>query len=280
MNNSIHPCLWFDGNAKEAATFYCSIFPNSKITVDTPMVINFEINGKKFMGLNGGPMFKINPSISIFVYCKTADETDKIYNRLAEGGEPLMAIGKYDWSERYGWIKDKFGMTWQVMLAPEEKIMPCLLFTGEKFGKAEEAINFYTSVFSAGPGGANSAVNAMHHYPTETPFAGKVLFADFNLDQYNMTAMDGPGDHAYTFNEAVSFVVDCNTQEEIDYYWNKLTEGGAESMCGWLKDKFGVSWQIVPTVLGKLMSDPEKAPRVVQAFMQMKKFDIQKLLDA
>jgi predicted 3-demethylubiquinone-9 3-methyltransferase (glyoxalase superfamily) len=271
MNNTIHPCIWFDGNAKEAATFYCSIFPGSKITADTPMVVTFELNGKKFMGLNGGPMFKINPSISIFVNCKTAVETDAIYNRLAEGGEPLMAIGKYDWSERYGWIKDKYGLTWQVMLSPEEKICPSLLFTGDKFGKAEEVINFYTSVFD------NSAVNAMHHYPNETPFAGKVLFADFSLNQYNMTAMDGPGEHAYTFNEAVSFVVDCDTQEEIDYYWNKLTEGGAESMCGWLKDQFGISWQIVPTILGQLMSDPEKAPRVIQAFMQMKKFDIEKL---
>lgn len=275
MTNQIHPCLWFDGQAKEAATFYCSVFKNSKITTDTPMVVMFEINGKKIMGLNGGPMFKINPSISIFVYCKTIAETDEIYNKLAEGGEPLMAIGKYDWSERYGWIKDKFGMTWQVMLAPEEKICPSLLFTGDKFGRAEEAINFYTSVFD------NSTVNAMHHYPNETPFAGKVLFADFNLNQYNITAMDGPGEHAYTFNEAVSFVVDCATQEEIDYYWNTFTaDGGEESMCGWLKDKFGVSWQIVPAILGKLMSDPEKAPRVMKAFMQMKKFDIQKLLDA
>ena len=274
MNNSIHPCIWFDGNAKEAATFYCSIFSNSKITVDTPMVVNFELWGKKFMGLNGGPMFKINPSISFFVYCKTAEQTDEIYNRLAEGGEPLMAIDKYDWSERYGWIKDKFGLTWQVMLTPEEKIMPCLLFTGDKFGKAEAAINFYTSVFD------DSAVNALHHYPNETPFAGKVLFSDFNLTQYNITAMDGPGDHTFTFNEAVSFVVECQNQEEIDYYWNTLTEGGEESMCGWLKDKFGISWQIVPAILGQLMSDPEKAPRVMQAFMQMKKFDIEKLKQA
>jgi predicted 3-demethylubiquinone-9 3-methyltransferase (glyoxalase superfamily) len=92
--------------------------------------------------------------------------------------------------------------------------------------------------------------------------------------------MDGPGEHAFAFNEAVSFVVDCKDQEEIDYYWNKLTEGGQESQCGWLKDQFGISWQIVPAILGKLMSDPEKAPRVMQAFMQMKKFDIEKLIQA
>ena len=92
--------------------------------------------------------------------------------------------------------------------------------------------------------------------------------------------MDGPGVHEYTFNEAVSFTVSCQTQEEIDYYWNKLSEGGSEWQCGWLKDKFGVSWQIVPAILGTLMSDPAKSERVVNAFMQMKKFDIEKLVNA
>ena len=140
MNNSVYPCMWFDGQAKAAAEFYCSVFKNSRIINTTPMVVIFELNGSKFMALDGGP--------------------------------------------------------------------------------------------------------------------------------------------EYTFNEAVSFVVNCETQEEIDHYWSKLTEGGREWRCGWLKDKFGVSWQIVPSILGKLMSDPEKAPRVMYAFMQMKKFNIEKLLQA
>jgi predicted 3-demethylubiquinone-9 3-methyltransferase (glyoxalase superfamily) len=274
MNNNIHPCIWFDGNAKEAATFYCSVIPGSKITVDTPMVVNFELMGKKFMGLNGGPMFKINPSISVFVNCKTAEQTGEIYNRLAEGGEPLMPLGKYDWSESYGWIKDKYGLTWQIMLGGEEKISPSLLFTGTNFGRAEAAIKFYTSVFT------DSSIDVLQLYPNETPFAGKVLFSECKLNQYNLITMDGPGEHAYTFNEAVSFVVECQNQEEIDYYWNILTEGGTESQCGWLRDKFGISWQIVPAILGQLMSDPERATRVIQAFMKMKKFDIEKLIQA
>jgi len=139
MNNEISLCLWFNGQAKEAAEFYCSIFSNSKITSANPMMVTFELNGRKMMGLNGGPQFK--------------------------------------------------------------------------------------------------------------------------------------------FNEAASLVVNCENQEEIDYYWTKLTEGGEESMCGWLKDKYGLSWQIVPKILGKLVSDPEKGPRVVQAFMKMQKFDIQTLLN-
>ena len=140
MKNSIYPCLWFDGQAKAAAEFYCSIFKNSKITVDTPMVVNFELNGKKFMGLNGGPNYK--------------------------------------------------------------------------------------------------------------------------------------------FNEAVSFVIDCETQEEIDYYWNALVKGGEESMCGWLKDKFGISWQIVPTILASLMTDPARAQKVMQVVLKSKKFNIDELKNA
>lgn len=141
MKHEIYPCLWFNGQAQEAAKFYCEVFKDAKITADNQMVVIFELNGKKFMGLNGGPQFK--------------------------------------------------------------------------------------------------------------------------------------------FNEAVSFVVDCDTQEEIDHYWSKLTaNGGSEGNCGWLKDKFGVSWQIVPTVLPKLLSDPARAQRVLQAYMKMKKFDIKELESA
>ena len=275
MQNEIYPCLWFDGNAKQAAEFYCSIFPDSKITTDTPMVVNWELWGKKFMGLNGGPIFKINPSISIFVNCKTVEQTDEIYNGLAAGGEPLMAIGKYDWSERYGWIKDKYGLTWQVMLSTEEKISPALLFSGDKFGKAEEAINLYTGIFD------NSSINVMQHYPEQTPFVGKVLFSESKLNNYNLIAMDGPGEHAFAFNEAVSFVVECRNQEEIDNYWTKLiNDGGNESRCGWLKDRFGLSWQIIPANMGKLMTDPEKGQRAMAAMMKMVKNDIATLENA
>lgn len=140
MKNPVYPCLWFDNQAKEAAEYYCSIFENTKITSENPIVVMFDLNGNKFMALNGGPNFN--------------------------------------------------------------------------------------------------------------------------------------------FTEAVSFVVECEDQAEIDRYWDALTAEGSESMCGWCKDKYGVSWQIVPAILGKLMSDPEKGGRVVQAFMKMKKFDIQALLDA
>lgn len=278
MNNTIYPCLWFDGNAKEAAEFYCSIFQNSKILDNTPLVVTFELNGKLIMGLNGGPMFKLNPSISLFVYCESLSETNLVWDKLIEGGKEMMPIDNYPWSERYGWLQDKFGFTWQISIADSEnaqlKITPSMLFTGKKFGRAEEAINFYSSVFE------NSSTGTLIHYPENDANGGKVMYSEFKLNHYDIIAMDGPGVHDYTFNEAVSFVVSCETQEEIDHYWENLTQGGEESQCGWLKDKFGVSWQIVPAILATLMSDPSKSERVVSAFMQMKKFDIEKLVNA
>jgi predicted 3-demethylubiquinone-9 3-methyltransferase (glyoxalase superfamily) len=279
MTNQIYPCLWFDGQAKAAADFYCSIFKNSKITVETPMVVNFELGGKKFMGLNGGPNFKINPSISIFATFESIDETNFIWNKLIEGGKALIEIDKQDWSERYGWLQDKFGMTWQISVVNNDgdkaKITPAMLFTGDRFGQAEEAVNFYTSIFE------NSGIDVRFHYPESSPFKGKLMYSEFNLKQHDFKVMDGFGNHEFGFNEAVSLVVDCKNQEEIDYYWNKLSgEGGQESQCGWLRDKFSVSWQIVPTILGELMGNPEKGQRVMQVVMQSKKFDIEKLKNA
>jgi predicted 3-demethylubiquinone-9 3-methyltransferase (glyoxalase superfamily) len=280
MNNNIHPCLWFDGNAKAAADFYCSLFPGSKITADTPMVVNFELSGQKFMGLNGGPMFKFNPSISFMVISETDDEINELWKQLSEGGFVMMPLNKYDWSERYGFVQDRFGVCWQIMKGKysdvNQKITPTLLFVGNSFGKAENAVKFYTEVFP------QSFIDGILLYTKEEgEAAGTVKHSQFILDKKVFMAMDGLGNHPFAFNEAISLVVDCNTQEEIDYYWSKLIEdGGQESQCGWLKDKFGVSWQIVPAVLGKLMTDPERSQRVMQAFMKMKKFDIATLMNA
>ena len=116
MQHNIYPCLWFDGNAKEAATFYCSIFNNSTITTDNGMVVMFEIEGKKVMGLNGGPIFSINPSISFFVTCESHEEIENIWNKLMVGGTAMMALDKYPWGEKYGFVKDTFGMTWQLII--------------------------------------------------------------------------------------------------------------------------------------------------------------------
>ncbi len=274
MNNNIHPCLWFNGNAKAAADFYCSLFPSSNITVDTPMVVNFKLSGQKFMGLNGGPQFKFNPSISFFIISESNEEIDELYKQLSDGGMVMMALGKYDWSEYYAFVQDRFGLAWQIMKGKlsdvNQKITPAFLFVGSNFGKAAQAVKFYIEVFP------QSSIDGILLYTKqEGDVAETVKHAQFILDKKVFMAMDGAGAHNFAFNEAISFVVECNNQQEIDFYWNKLiADGGQESNCGWLKDKFGVSWQIVPTILGKLMTDPVKTPRVMQAFMQMKKFDI------
>lgn len=277
MKPSLYPCLWFDNNASEAATFYTGLFKDAAITDSNPIVTMFRIGDKTFMCLNGGPKFSFTPSISFFVYCKNVEETNTLWNKLIQGGSVMMDINQYPWSERYGWLIDKYGLTWQISVVnpgEKESIRPCMLFTGSVFGKVEEAMGFYTKTFK------NSAITRLSHYPSGDANAGKVLYAEFQLNGYNAIAMDGPGNHAFSFNEAVSFVVTCETQDEIDFYWNTLSTGGEESMCGWLKDKYGVSWQIVPSILGDLMRDPQRSGRVVQAFLKMKKFNIQALLDA
>ena len=271
----ISPCLWFDGQAKEAAELYCSIFPNSKISIDTPVVVNFQLCGQKFIGLNGGPMFKANPSISFYVACETEAEVDALWQPLAEGGTPMIPLDKYPWSEKYGWIKDKFGTTWQITLDTMndfgQKIIPSMLFTEGVHGKGSEALDFYTGLFP------NSSVNVKVVYGAgESTYAttGMLKFSHFKLNNQSFIIMDAGFPQPYSFNEGISLVVDCENQEEVDYYWEKLTaDGGEESMCGWLKDKYGLSWQVTPRQLIEMTSDPdkEKAGRATQEMLKMKK---------
>ncbi len=279
MKNQIYPCLWFDGKAKEAAEFYCSVFAETAITAENPMVVTFESDGQKFMLLNGGPQFAINPSVSFFVVCETAGEVDKTWESLLDGGSVLMPLDKYEWSEKYGWVQDKFGVNWQLSFGKiqdvGQKFTPTLMFTNALAGKAEQAVLFYTGVF------ANSSVRGILKYAAgDQDIEGNVKHAQFNLGKQVFMAMDSSWPHEFGFNEAVSFVVECETQEEIDYFWEKLSAVPEAEQCGWLKDQFGVSWQIVPAILEKLMSDPSRSQRVIDAFLQMRKFDIEKLVNA
>lgn len=275
MKNNLHPCIWYDGNAKAAAEFYCSLFPGSSITADTPLVVNFELFGQKFMGLNGGPMFKPNPSVSFFLISESDEEINEWWAKLSDGGFVMMPLDKYEWSERYGFVQDKFGLSWQIMKGKysdvNQKITPCFLFVGESYGKAEAAVNLYTKIF---PSSSISGILLYQENEGEQ-VAGKVKHSQFILDDKVFMAMDGFGQHEFAFNEGISFVVECKDQAEIDYYWEKLIEnGGQESMCGWLKDRFGISWQIIPAHIGQLMMHPEKGQRAMQALMKMRKIDI------
>ena len=292
----ITPHLWFDKEAEEAAEYYASIFKNSKIgsvsrytdagqeihkqKAGTAMTVEFELEGYKFVALNGGPIFKFNPSISFFVRCASESEIDELYNKLSEGGEVLMPFQKYPFSEKYAWISDKYGVSWQLFLgdSDKQKIAPCLLFVGEQNGKTEKAMNLYTSLFP------DSKIGDISRYGKgqEPNPENNIQYASFFLCNQEFTAMDGGLDHKFTFNEAVSLLVNCDTQEEIDRYWNTLSAHPESEQCGWLKDKFGVSWQITPTILGELFNtpDPEKSKRVMNTMLKMKKLDIEKLKQA
>jgi predicted 3-demethylubiquinone-9 3-methyltransferase (glyoxalase superfamily) len=155
----------------------------------------------------------------------------------------------------------------------KNKMGICLWFDSQ----AEEAARYYTSIFE------NSKINSTSYYGKEGfeihgQKEGTVLTVEFQINGQSFTALNGGP--LFKFNESISFQVYCGTQEEIDNYWSKLTEGGEEGQCGWLKDKFGISWQIIPSILSGLLSDPTKSERVTKAFMQMKKFNIQQLLQA
>ncbi len=280
MKEQITPCLWFDNQAKEAASFYCSHFTNAKIASQSPIVSEIEVSGQHITLLDGGPQYKPNPSISFFYICETKEELTRIWTAFVKEGKVHMPLDKYDWSEQYGWISDKYGTSWQISLGKFEdvgqKITPCLMFVGDQYGRAEEAIEHYSSIFK-NPKSEGILRFGKNEAPDQE---GMVKHAQLALNGQKFMFMDSAQPHHFQFTEGVSLTVHCESQEEIDYYWQKLTESGEESMCGWLKDKFGVSWQIIPSILSKIMSDPKKAGKAAQAFMQMRKFDIEKLVQA
>jgi len=298
ITQKITPCLWFDRQAEEAARYYTTIFKNSKVgdivyatktgfeehglPEGTVMTVDFVIAGLKFVAINGGPIFKFNPSISFLVTCDSADEVDMLWEKLSTGVKPLMELGSYPFSERYGWTQDKYGLSWQVMLMKDkpagQKIIPTLMFVGEQAGKAETAVQFWQKVFR------NSSFDYVMRYGKgeEPDKEGTIKHAGFVLDGQEFAAMDSAHAHEFAFNEAISLMVECQTQPEIDYYWEKLTDGGQESFCGWLKDRFGVSWQVAPMLLQDMLLDPDrqKVERVMSEFLKMRKIDIAALKKA
>lgn len=281
----IVPNLWYDKEAKEAAIFYVEIFDNARIldvTVieGTPSgdaeMVSFQLAGQQFNAISGGAFFTLNPSISLMVACDTIAEVDKMYAALSEGGKDLMPLGEYHFSKRYAWTQDRYGLSWQLMLSEKtdynQKITPSMLFSGNVSGKTEEAMIFYTSIFKGG------SINQISHYAMgEAQLTqAKINYANFTLNGMNFAAMDNGYPADFDFNEAFSMMVYCDTQSQIDYYWDALSSDPESEQCGWLKDKFGVSWQITPTILDEIMyhGSREEARRVTQAFLPMKKIDI------
>lgn len=297
MEHKITPNLWFEGNADEAVDFYISIFPKSKVLSKSyypksqdegladfqldlagqVLTVDFELGGYPFVAINAGPEFKFNPSISFMVNFdpsndeKARDHLDDLWRKLRDGGQELMPLDEYPFSKRYGWVKDRYGLTWQLILTnplgePRPFIIPSLLFTGEKTNLAQDAINFYVSVFK------DAKVGTLAYYPEDTgPVkAGALMFGDYMLANLWFAAMDSAVEQDFTFNEAVSFSVSCKDQAEIDYFWGKLSSDPKSEQCGWCKDKYGLSWQITPDNISELMDKPDSFTHL----MSMKKLII------
>jgi predicted 3-demethylubiquinone-9 3-methyltransferase (glyoxalase superfamily) len=309
----IVPCLWFDKHCEEAMNFYVSAFsglsgenkesriisvkryeegmetPGIEEMVGKVLTGEFELEGYRFIALDGGPVFQPNPSVSFMVNFDPSVTTDarknldRLWNRFTQGGKVLMELQEYPFSEHYGWIQDKYGISWQLILSgqdgePRPFIIPSLMFTGDITGKAEEAANFYLSVFN------NSRMGILERYPAglEPDREGTVMYSDFMIENQWFTLMDSGRMHEFSFNEAISFMVNCIDQAEVDKLWDKLSNVPESEVCGWLKDKYGLSWQIIPEKLGELLSDPDKerANRVLNTMLHMKKIVISELEEA
>ncbi|SIO18537.1 Glyoxalase superfamily enzyme, possibly 3-demethylubiquinone-9 3-methyltransferase [Carnobacterium alterfunditum] len=284
----IIPHFWFDQEAIKAAEFYSSLFDihslNTHVTIyDIPSgaaeTVKFILAGQSFMAISAESSFKFTPAVSFQVFCDTAKEAEYLWKELSDGGNILMPLGANAFSDKYGWTEDKYGLSWQILYLPNQfitqKIVPTLLFSDEQCGKAKEAMTFYTSVFF------NSTIDVLHYYgeDDEQNQAGTVMYGLFELEGLFFVAMDGGAAHDFTFNEAISFMIYCDTQEEIDHYWEKLSTVPESEHYGWLKDKYGVSWQIIPTIIKDMMAtkNPEQLKRVTEAFLKMKKLDIAEL---
>lgn len=290
----ITPHLWFDTQAHEAAEFYCSVFPDSGIDAATRLrgtpsgdcdVLQFRLCGQPFMAISAGPHFRFNPSISFFVHfdpsrdARAGEDLDALWNALVDGGRALMPLGEYPFSPRYGWVQDRYGLSWQLMTRtegePRPRIVPSLLFTGEVYGQAKAAGAFYRSVFDGSREG------------TLVPYAagdagnreGTTMFSDFRLGDTWFAAMDSGHPHGFGFNEAISFLVPCRDQAEIDRHWAALSSVPESEQCGWCKDRFGVSWQISPIAMHRILAsgDRAKIDRVTRAFLSMHKIDLARI---
>jgi predicted 3-demethylubiquinone-9 3-methyltransferase (glyoxalase superfamily) len=289
----ITPFLWFESNAEEAVQFYISAFSAAKILTTSRyteasakasgqpqgslMTAEFELNKQNFVALNGGPVFKFTQAISFFVSCETEKELDALWKRFCDGNQKIFwPLQKYPWSEKYGWLTDKFGLSWQFTLTKTPlSITPFLMFDGAQLGKAEDAMKFYTSIFN------NSQIESIHRYgPENKNSEGRIVHAEYKLINQQFMAMDSGMPNNINFNESISFVVSCKDQTEVDYYWGNLSKEGdpKAQMCGWLKDKFGVSWQIVPDAFVEMMKDPKKSKNAMEAVLKMKKIIIKDLI--
>lgn len=286
----IVPNIWCQGNANDVGQFYASIFPNTSMDVAAsypeenlpdfqqdlagqPLVVDVTISGYRLRLINAGAEFRPTPAISLILNMdpKTYDGGETavresmaaMWEALADGGEVRMDLGEYPHSRPYGWVEDRYGVNWQLMLTdpagePRPMLVPQLLFTGAA-AQAQQAMDLYQGLF---PDSAPGVVAPKGD--------DGIMFAEFTLAGQWFSAMDGGTIHDFTFSPGLSLEVDCADQDEIDKLWDALSTVPEAEQCGWLLDPFGVSWQIVPRTMGELM----QKPGAYQRMLQMKKIVI------
>ena len=282
MDQVITPAIWCDGTADEAAQFYTDIFRDASVTEQAPgLAATVSIHGFKLSLINGGNQYAPNPSISCILNFdpllfggeeQARTYLDELYKRLSTGGV-LMELGEYPFSPRYAWVRDRFGMTWQLMLTdpdgdPRPFVIPSFMFGGTNHAHAEEATDAWIALFD------NSRRGVLYRYEEGGPLdAGTVMFTDFTLRGTWMAATDSGTFHDFTFTPGVSMIVSCRDQEEIDRYWAGLSAVPEAERCGWCVDRWGVSWQIVPHNIAELMADAATRDKI----LHMGKIDLAKL---
>ncbi len=238
----------------------------------------FQLEGQPFIAMNGGPEFTFTPAVSFFVSCPSEHGLDCYYAQLSDGGSVLRPLKKYPFSEKFAWVTDKYGISWQLYLDNHTpNIMPYLMFICGQHGKTEEAIKFYPSIFE------KSAILSIAHYDIhdDAP-GGTIKHGRFLLHNQEFLAFDSHQDLDFSMTGAVSFYVNCESQEEVDFLWDALSREGEIMQCGWVTDKYGVTWQIIPSALRQMLADPdpERGKSVKEAMLNMEKIDLGSLQKA
>lgn len=280
----IIPHLWYDTEAKEAVAFYVDLF-GGKIDwtytiTDTPSgdsdLIQFQLGDMTLAAISAGPYFKLNESMSLMVNVASKDEVTRLYQALSEGGRILMPLGEYPFSPYYVWLEDRFGLSWQLSYAPDlnkpYQFDICLLFSQEQVGLAQPMLDYYKDKLP------QASVGQLSYYGEGEAAveAAKLNYAELLVAGQKLIVMDhGYGGEA-SFNEAFSFMVYVDSQDELNFYYDLLSAVPEAEMCGWVKDQFGLSWQIVPRILMEAYdtASPEQIKAVNAAVMTMKRLDI------
>lgn len=290
----IIPNLWFDHTAAEAVQFYTSAFPDSSVVATQyypheglldfqeefagkELMIEFTVAGYHLIAINAGSEFAPTPSLSLMVNFDPSRDPaaeqhlDELWNALSDGGQALMPLQSYDFSPHYGWIQDRYGFSWQLILSnpagePRPTIVPNLLFGGGVQNQAAEASAYYRSVFP----GSRAGAEVRYLQQTGPAAPGSVMFSDIEVFGQWFALMDAAVDQDFSFTSAVSLMVECDDQAEIDQYWTALSAIPEAEQCGWCTDRFGVSWQIIPANMGDLMKTPGAFPKM----LAMRKIDI------